>query len=68
MTRDWDQTERRHKPDRRHTGRTGKYDRRRNRCGTCAHFEERGRGGDGWCNYHEGEIGPDDFACPMFSI
>ena len=63
---DWDQTERR-KQARRQAERSGKYDRRRNRCGSCAHFSETDPAKPGWCDYHKGEIGYDDFACPMYT-
>lgn len=65
---DWDQkTERRKNPDRRGNTRPGKYDRRRNRCGMCVHFILRPEETDGgYCKYHDGAIGPEDFACPVF--
>lgn len=59
----WDFTERRQQTDRRSEGRSGKYDRRRNRCGRCDHFDAENK----FCNYHKGSIQSNDFACPAFT-
>ena len=54
--------ERRQAIDRRGAGRKGKYDRRRNRCVHCLHFE----GEIGNCAVHQTPVTEDTFACPAF--
>ncbi len=60
------ENERREKADRRTAGRTGKYERRKNRCAGCKHFDEPAEKPLGYCNYHNGDIPASAFACPMF--
>ena len=64
MVVNWDYTERRQQTDRRSEGRSGKYDRRRNTCGRCDYFDAE----KSYCNYLEGNIKSEDFACPMFTL
>ncbi len=65
--KDWNgENERREKADRRTAGRTGKYERRKNRCAGCKHFDEPSEKLLGYCNYHNGDIPASAFACPMF--
>ncbi len=47
--------------DRRSKERQGKYDRRRNRCGRCRHFEIRGH-----CRKHDIAVTEETFACILF--
>lgn len=54
--------EERRKRQRRHADRTGKYDRRRNRCLHCSFFSD----APGYCGYLEKPMSAEDFACPAF--
>ena len=59
--------ERRQQNDRREAGRQGKYDRRRNRCGSCLHFEApKKEGKPGFCNHHKKPFLVSDFSCVAF--
>lgn len=58
--------ERRKEQDRRSMERQGKYDRRRNRCVHCVHFQEETGAGKGMCLFHQVEITAYAFACPNF--
>lgn len=53
-------TERRRQVDRRQNDRSGKIDRRKNRCGGCVFF------GDNFCNKHQKPFVAEDFACVLF--
>lgn len=61
------QDRRTHK-DRRASDRHGKFDRRRNRCGKCAHFAEVApiEEGEGFCLFFQKKLSPEDFACLEF--
>jgi hypothetical protein len=61
------QEERRKEPDRRASGRQGKYDRRRNRCVQCVHFKEEDKAGKGLCTYHNLDMVSYAFACLQFT-
>ena len=65
---DWNFEERRKEPDRRASGRQGKYDRRRNRCVQCLHFKEEEKTGKGFCRFHKLEMVSYAFACPQFTL
>lgn len=59
------------KTDRRGADRQGKYDRRRNRCGSCAQFEPPAKSGSsreqkGFCRVHKKPFTADDFACVKY--
>lgn len=57
----------RRKQDRRQSDRQGKYDRRKNRCANCAHFQENGADPEnGFCQYHSIIVVASAFACPYF--
>ncbi len=56
----------RRKEDRRSMERQGKYDRRRNRCVHCIHFQESTDTIKGLCQFHHVEIAAYAFACPHF--
>jgi hypothetical protein len=58
--------ERRKEQDRRSMERQGKYDRRRNRCVHCLHFQEDKIAGKGMCLFHHVEMTAYSFACPNF--
>ncbi|WP_373532332.1 hypothetical protein [Vampirovibrio sp.] len=58
--------ERRKEQDRRSMERQGKYDRRRNRCVHCLHFQEEAEAGKGLCQFHHVEMTAYAFACPNF--
>lgn len=59
--------ERRTQIDRRGADRQGKYDRRRNRCGSCAQFEPpKKEGKPGFCKHHKKPFTAEDFACVAF--
>ncbi len=58
--------ERRKEQDRRSAERQGKYDRRRNRCQHCLHFQEASTTGNGLCVLHQVPVNHDAFACPNF--
>lgn len=58
--------ERRKEQDRRSAERQGKYDRRRNRCNHCAHFQVGSPMGQGFCSFHQVPMASDAFACPNF--
>ena len=60
------QGERRKEQDRRQQGRTGKYERRKNRCVHCVHFQEETDTGKGLCRFHQMRVVAYAFACPDF--
>lgn len=59
--------ERRKEQDRRSAERQGKYDRRRNRCVHCLHFQAEGQTVQGICQFHQVPMASDAFACPNFN-
>jgi hypothetical protein len=55
--------------DRREVARSGKFDRRRNRCGQCAHFTQKPSSDvseEGFCNQHGMVLASETFACREF--
>ncbi|WP_303673912.1 hypothetical protein [Vampirovibrio chlorellavorus] len=58
--------DRRREQDRRSAERQGKFDRRRNRCMHCLHFQEPSEGDKGLCLLHQAAVASDAFACPNF--
>jgi hypothetical protein len=56
----------RRKQARRQADRQGKYDRRRNRCMHCSHFQEEVHTGKGYCGFHQVAMAAYAFACPNF--
>lgn len=59
--------ERRKEQDRRQHGRAGKYERRKNRCIHCIHFQEEAQTGKGLCQFHQLNVVAYAFACPNFA-
>ena len=58
----------RRQQDRRQADRQGKYDRRRNRCISCSHFQTATDSEPpGFCRFHQIAMAADAFACPYFS-
>lgn len=62
------EAERRMEQDRRQTARHGKYDRRRNRCVHCLHFEASDSGDKGLCLVHRTETDAGAFTCTRFEV
>ena len=58
----------RRKQARRQADRQGKYDRRKNRCANCLHYQENGADavGNGFCRHHAIMVVAAAFACPFF--
>ena len=56
----------RRQADRRQADRQGKYDRRKNRCIHCLHFQENTEPGNGLCRFHNIPMTAYAFACPHF--
>ena len=61
----WSGEERRATEDRRGKERSGKWDRRRNRCATCAQYGTQDSG-EGWCQAHQKPMAATDFACVQY--
>lgn len=59
--------ERRKEQDRRQTDRQGKYDRRKNRCSHCVHFESN-LTEQGHCLLQNIPMEASAFACPEFEV
>ncbi|MEB3245597.1 MAG: hypothetical protein VKJ06_06405 [Vampirovibrionales bacterium] len=47
--------------DRRGNNRSGKFDRRRNRCGTCQYLSQ-----NGFCQQHQQPFEAESFACVLY--
>jgi hypothetical protein len=57
----------RRRQDRRQSDRQGKYDRRKNRCENCDHFQPNGAAPEsGFCQHHGIIVMTSAFACPYF--
>ena len=71
MSQEWKHPDRRQETDRRTASRQGKYDRRRNRCLHCRHFEaleEAAIPSIGLCQQYQQTIEGETFACTLFEV
>lgn len=61
----WQGEERRSREDRRGRERSGKFDRRKNRCATCQKYAKPGETAS-WCSVLNQAVQGESFACPSY--